>query len=164
MPMSKRKHIFISHHSADDDHITGMAKMLNRNNFEIRNSSLRLKPENQRKVDAGRVSDATLKRALRMKMSWSSTVVVLIGKNTYARPWVNWEIKKANELGKRIVGVYLRGGTEADKPPELEKYSNAIVNWNSNSIINAIEGKDSPFESPGGGLREPIHTPNTSRC
>lgn len=97
-------------------------------------------------------------------MSWASTVVVLIGKDTHKRPWVDWEIKKANELGKRIVGVYVRGGTEADAPKALDDYESARVNWNSTSIMDAIEGKDSPFEKPGGGQREPIHTSTTSNC
>jgi hypothetical protein len=91
-----------------------------------------------------------------MKMSWASTVVVLIGKETHKRPWVDWEIRKANELGKRIVGVYTRGGTEADVPPALDDYESARVNWNSDSIIDAIEGKDSPFEKPGGGSDSPF--------
>ena len=58
-----------------------------------------------------------------MKISWASTVVVLIGKETHSRPWVNWEIGQANKQGKRIVGVYARGATEADKPAALEKYA-----------------------------------------
>ncbi|CCD95365.1 conserved hypothetical protein [Bradyrhizobium sp. ORS 375] len=115
-------------------------------------------------MDRGLVKDETIKRLLRMKMSWASTVVVLIGKDTHKRPWVDWEIRKANELGKRIVGVYTRGGTEADVPEALNDYESARVNWNSDSIIDAIEGKDSPFENPGGGVRQPIHEPSNSSC
>lgn len=162
--MSKRKHVFISHHHADDEHVSRLTKMMKRNDIDLRNSSIRAKPANQRRLDEGRVSDNTIKRLLRMKMSWASTVIVLIGKNTHKRPWVDWEIKKANELGKRIVGVYTRGGTDADAPKALEDYESARVNWNSESIMDAIEGKDTPFEKPGGGLREPIHVANTSNC
>ncbi|PVY95455.1 TIR-like protein DUF1863 [Methylobacterium radiotolerans] len=97
-------------------------------------------------------------------MSWSSTVIVLIGKNTHKRPWVDWEIRKAHELGKRIVGVFVRGGTEADVPPALEAYKHAQVNWNSDSIIDAIEGRESPFEDPDGGERQPAYETPRSRC
>ena len=62
-----------------------------------------------------------------MKISWASRVVVLIGKDTHLRPWVDWEIQQANRQGKRIVGVYIRGGTQADLPPALEKYASAIA-------------------------------------
>jgi hypothetical protein len=161
--MSKRKNVFISHHHADDEHVTKLTDLLKRNGFELRNSSIRVKPANQARLDRGQVKEETIKRLLRMKMSWASTVVVLIGKETHKRPWVDWEIRKANELGKRIVGVYTRAGTEADVPPALADYESARVNWNSDSIIDAIEGKGT-FEKPGGGERVPIHEPMTSRC
>ena len=126
--MSKRRHVFVSHHHADDDHVTKLSSLLGRNGFEIRNSSIRAKPSNQARLDAKQIPERTLKRLLRMKMSWAGTVIVLIGKETHQRPWVNWEINKANELGKRIVGVYTYGGTKADIPPAFEKYGSALVN------------------------------------
>jgi len=156
--MSERKHVFISHHHADDEHVTRFTNMLKRNGYDLRNSSIRAKPANRKRLEEGRVSDQTLKRLLRMKISWASTVVVLIGKHTHERPWVDWEIRKANELGKRIVGVFARGGTEADIPPAFDDYGDALVNWNSDSFIDAVEGQDSPFEKSGGSeQREPVH-------
>jgi MTH538 TIR-like domain (DUF1863) len=162
--MSKRRHVFISHHHADDDHVSRLTEMLARQGFEVRNSSIRAKPANRERLQKGLIPENTLKRLLRMKMSWASTVVVLIGKETHGRPWVDWEIRKANELGKRLVGVYVRGGTESDIPPAFEEYGGALVNWNSASIIDAIEGKDSPFEGPNGTPREPVHASGKSRC
>lgn len=163
--MSKLKNVFISHHHADDDHVTRLTDMLNRNGFQLRNSSIRAKPANQERLNKGLIKDAVLKRLLRMKMSWASTVLVVVGKETHQRPWVDWEIKQANMLGKRIVGVYVRGGTEADVPPALNDYGTALVNWNSDSIIDAIEGKDRPFEKPGSSdQREPVHAGATSSC
>lgn len=148
--MSKRRHVFISHHHADDARVSGLTTMLGRAGYEIRNSSIRAKPANQRRLDEKRVPERTLKRLLRMKMSWASTVVVLVGKDTASRPWVNWEIDTAKRLGKRIVGVYERGGTNNDVPPALERYRDAMVTWNSEKVIDAIEGKDDPFEEPDG--------------
>jgi hypothetical protein len=123
-----------------------------------------MKPANQRRAEQGRIKDETIKRLLRMKMRWASTVVVLIGEKTHMRPWVNWEIEQAARLGKHIVGVYLRGGTEANVPKALNDYGSAIVNWNTESVVEAIEGRTSKFEKPGGGLRDPVHTIATSRC
>ncbi len=152
--MASRRHVFISHHHADDARVTGLTSMLARAGYQIRNSSIRAKPENQRRLDEKRVPERTLKRLLRMKMSWASTVVVLIGKDTHKRPWVNWEINKANELGKRIVGVYERGGTENDIPEAFADYGDALVSWNSANVIDAIEGRDIPFEKPDGSPRQ----------
>jgi hypothetical protein len=163
--MSKRRHVFISHHHADDEQVNKLTKLLGKKSYDIRNSSIRAKPSNQARIDAKQIPERTLKRMLRMKMSWAGTVIVLIGKKTHQRPWVDWEIKKANELGKRIVGVYTHGGTEVDIPAAFEKYGDALVNWNSDSVIDAIEGKDSHFENPGSGTtRDPVHAAPTSKC
>jgi hypothetical protein len=162
--MSKRRHVFISHHHADDEHVTGMTNLLARHGYEIRNSSIRAKPANQRRLEKGLVSERTIKRLLRMKMAWASTVVVIIGTRTHSREWVQWEIEKANNLGKRIVGVYAHGGTDAQKPVALEDYANSIVNWNAQTIIDAIEGKDNVFKDPFGNVRRPVHAPVTCRC
>ncbi|MCY4463554.1 MAG: hypothetical protein OXC26_24645, partial [Albidovulum sp.] len=59
--------------------------------------------------------------------------------------------------GKRIVGVYLRDGTEADVPKALNDYGHTIVNRNTMSVVDANEGKDNRFEKLGGELREPVH-------
>lgn len=160
---SKRRHLFISHHHKDDEQVTKLTNMLQNRGYDVRNSSVRMKPENQRRMNEKRVSNKAIERILSMKISWAGTVVVLIGKDTHNRPWVNWEIDKANEEGKRIVGVYLRGGTEADIPPSLEKYGDAIVNWNSDSIMNAIDGKSS-FETPEGLPRSSPNSGTTSNC
>ena len=148
--MTKRRHVFISHHHADDARVTSLTNMLRRNALEIRNSSIRAKPANAERLRKGLIAEKTLKRLLRMKMSWASPVVVVIGKNTHQRPWVNWEIETAHRLGKRIVGVYEHGGTENDIPAALDKYGDAIVAWNSKNIIGAIEGRCDPQETPAG--------------
>lgn len=160
---SKRKHLFISHHSKDDSHITKLSKLLSSKGYDIRNSSIRVNERNQNRLNQKKVKKEVLERVLRMKISWASTVVVLIGKNTHQRPWVNWEIDKANEQGKRIVGVFVRGGTNADIPPSLEKYANAIVGWNTESIIGAIDGRND-FQNPDNSSRDPINGFNPSDC
>lgn len=162
--MSNRKHVFISHHHADDDEVTKLTSLLQRSGHDIRNSSIRAKPANRQRLEQGLVSDRVIERLLRRKISWASTVVVLIGKHTHARSWVDWEIRKAHELGKRIVGVYARGGTEADIPPSLEDYASSIVGWNTDSIIAAIDGSQNSFETPDGMSRSPVHATVTSRC
>ncbi len=140
-----------------------MTELLTRNGHDIRNSSIRMKPANQRRVDQGMVSDRVIERVLRMKISWASTVVVLIGKETHARPWVNWEINQANAQGKRIVGVYTQGGTEADIPPAFEKYGSALVGWNADRIIAAVDGENN-FERPDGQVRAPVNASSNTIC
>lgn len=148
----KRKHLFISHHHKDDEAVSKFLSMISGHGYDVRNSSIRAKPENQKRLDENRVSEEVIRRLLRIKISWASTVVVLIGKDTHTRPWVDWEINKAKEQGKRIVGVFERGGTDADIPKALKDYGSAIVNWNTSSIISAIDGEN-VFKNPDGSNR-----------
>lgn len=161
---SKRRHVFISHHHADDAEVDKLTDLLSRHGNDIRNSSIRAKPANQARLDRGEIRDETIRRLLRMKISWASTVVVLVGENTHARPWVEWEIQEAHRQGKRTVGVFIRGGTDANKPAALEQYASSIVGWNSESIVDAIEGTENSFELPDGTARPPAHAGKTTKC
>lgn len=156
---SNRRHVFISHHFADDSSVSKLILLLAGKGYDFRNSSPRLKEANEKRLKEGKVPKKALERLLRMKISWAGTVVVLIGKDTHSRPWVNYEIKRAKEQGKRIVGVFERGGTNADIPKGILDYGSAIVNWNTESIIRAIDGENaflnsdgSPRALPGNGV------------
>jgi hypothetical protein len=161
---SKRRHVFVSHHHADDEGVTKMTRLLSGKGYDIRNSSIRAKPANAERLRKGLVSDDTIRRLLRMKISWAGTVVVLIGKNTHERPWVNWEIEQANKQGKNIVGVYEHGGTENEVPEALKNYASSIVGWNAESILAAIDGTNYAFENPDGTPKSPMHSSVTVRC
>ena len=149
-PDSLSRHVFISHHHQDDAAVDKLTRLLSSKGYDIRNSSIRAKPANQARLEKGLVSEEVIRRLLRLKIAWAQTVVVLVGKATHTRPWVDWEIAEANKRGKRIVGVYEHGGTAADLPENLKKYASEIVAWNSDSIITAIDGTDTPFQNPDG--------------
>ncbi|WP_412125862.1 TIR domain-containing protein [Vibrio cyclitrophicus] len=145
-----KKNVFVSHHHKDDVSVDGIARITAAKGYQLRNSSVRMKPENQRRVEEKKVSDRTIARLLRMKMRWASQVIVVIGTETHTRPWVNWEIKAAHQLGKPIIGVYENGLKDDVKLPEnLEKYATSIVGWRGESIVNALEGNAS-FQKPDG--------------
>jgi len=147
------KNVFVSHHHKDDASVDGLTNILSGKGYQIRNSSIRVKPDNQKRLDQKKVSDRTIARLLRMKMRWASQVIVVIGKETHTRSWVNWEIKAAHQLGKPIIGVYENGLKEKVPLPEnLEKYSTSIVGWRADSVIEALEGK-SQFQNPDGTPR-----------
>ncbi len=161
MSNGRTKNVFISHHHKDDVHVDRLTSLLAKSGFSIRNSSIRAKPANQERLDKGLVKDSTIRRLLRMKMSWAGTVVVLVGKETHTRPWVDWEIREANRQGKNIVGVYEHGLKEkVEVPPALDLYATSQVGWNSDCIIDAINGKPA-FQNPDGSpceLRDGAHS------
>ncbi|HFD32969.1 MAG TPA: TIR domain-containing protein [Gammaproteobacteria bacterium] len=144
------KNVFVSHHHKDDASVDGITGMLSGKGYQLRNSSIRVNPDNQKRLDQNKVSDRTIARLLRMKMRWASQVIVVIGKETHQRPWVNWEVKVAHQLGKPIIGVYENGlKDQVEIPENLKKYATSIVGWRSESVIDALEGK-SQFQNPDG--------------
>lgn len=146
----KIKNVFVSHHHKDDTSVDGLTSMVSGKGYQLRNSSIRVKPENQERIDKKQISDNTIARLLRMKMRWASQVIVVIGKETYQRDWVNWEIKAAHRLGKPIIGVYENGlKDQVEIPDNLKKYATSIVGWRSDSVVNALEGKIQ-FQNPDG--------------
>lgn len=48
-----------------------------------------------------------IKKWIDEQLQKRSCLVVLIGENTANRKWINYEIKKAYELNKGIVGIYI---------------------------------------------------------
>jgi len=94
--------VFISHHHADDAEVDKLTSLLAKKGYDIRNSSIRAKPANQERLEKGLVRPEVIRRLLRRKISWAGTVVVLIGKDTHTRPWVNWEVETAVKGGVKI--------------------------------------------------------------
>lgn len=54
-----------------------------------------------------RSGDSAVQRWIDNNMKYKRCVVVLIGAETHKRPWVRYEIKKAWEDGKAILGVHI---------------------------------------------------------
>lgn len=78
--------------------------------------------------------DETIKKWIDNQLSYRSVLVVLIGETTYSRKWVKYEIQKAYELGKGLVGIYIHNledlnGNQTDKGP------------NPFSFVKADDGK-----------------------
>lgn len=150
------RNVFVSHHHKDDASVDGLANILSGKNYQLRNSSIRVKPDNQNRLDQKKVSDKTIERLLRMKMRWASQVIVIIGKETHTRSWVDWEVKAAHDLGKPIIGVYENGLKEkVPLPGNLEKYATSIVGWRADSVIDALAG-ESQFQNPDGSPRPKV--------
>lgn len=144
------KNIFVSHQHNDADKIKDLQKLINTHGIRMRDSSIY-----ESKLKNNAKNEQYIKRELiKPQMLWAGTVVVLIGKDTAKSDYVNWEIKTAAEMGKRIVGVFLQGAKEEDIPEQLNEYGHALVGWNGDRIVRAINGEDMEWEKPDGTPRD----------
>jgi hypothetical protein len=65
--------------------------------------------------EAKKKGDIALKRMINSSLDNTSTTCVLIGSETYARPWVRYELLKSFVRGNFILGVHINGIRDKDK-------------------------------------------------
>jgi len=141
------KNVFISHVHEDDSLLSDLKSLISRAGMEVRDASITDEEPNYAE------NEQYIKyQILAPKIDWASTLVVLISHDTAYSDYVNWEIKYAVEHGKRVVGVFVQGATDADVPEELGKIGDAaIVGWQGNRIIDAINGDIAEWDNPQTG-------------
>lgn len=145
--MLREKNIFISHSHRDDDELPKLKALLEKCGYKIKDSSINSSnPNNANNPDY-------IKQLIRPKIKWAGAMIVLIGTDTHSREWVDWEIQNAVSQGKRVVGIYSRGAKDSDLPDGFDLLGDALVGWNSDKIIDAIEGEDI-WLTPDGYERE----------
>lgn len=92
-------------------------------------------------------TDSKIKEWIDEQMALRSCLLVLIGKSTSSRKWVKYEIEKAYELGKGIVGIYIHG-LKNEQEQQADKGSNPfynLFNEDGNRLSNFVECYDSEY-------------------
>lgn len=133
---SEIKNIFISHIHEDDEGLRKLKNLCKEHGLIIRDGSINAEKPNQ-----ATNPDYIKREILRPRIEWASTLVIYITPDTKDSEWVTWEIELAKELDKRIVGVWAYGEKDCELPEALDKYADAVVGWNGESIVDAITGK-----------------------
>lgn len=142
------KNIFVSHVHEDDEVLQELKELLRKGGYEIRDSSIDSSKPNEAKSE-----DYIKSEILAPRVRWASTMIVLISPDTHTSTWVDWEIEYAQKEGKRIIGVWVRGGQESDVPANLDLYADAVVGWQADRVMDAINGKINNWILPDGEER-----------
>ncbi len=101
-----RKRVFISYDYTNDKNYKNLLLTWDKNqdlDFSFYDMSVQVSVDSS---DA-----AAIKRDISAKIGDSSHFLCLVGKYTYKSRWVDWEIKKAAELKKKIVAVQVEKNT-----------------------------------------------------
>ena len=127
--MSKR--LFMSHSWAYSERYNSMVALLNnRPYFEWSNYSV---PESKAFVG---LSSQALAEQLRNQIRPSQCVVIIGGMWTNHSDWIQFEMDFAKSIGKPILGVRPRSAKVM--PAAVVAAADAVVNWNSDSIVAGI--------------------------
>lgn len=160
--MNNTHNVFISHYGRDDDQVQRLKQRYIDKGYKVRNFSI----DSTKHKNGRPPSEAVIRRLLRRQISWSGTVICLIGSKTHTRPWVNYEIRQAFAQGKRIVGIYQHGCNDSVRLPEaFKKYGGPLVGWNSiEKVLDPDQHASPKWENPDGSIKSPIQTGIRSNC
>lgn len=150
--MSTVKNVFVSHIHLDDAGLPDLMNLLGKHGMEARNYSITSDKENNAKSP-----DYIKNEILAPRIDACSALVVYITPDTKGSEWVNWEIEYAYKQGKTIVGVWELGSKGCEVPEALEEFHNAIVGWNGENIVDAINGDiEGPYDPDGAPVGIPV--------
>jgi len=87
--------------------------------------------------------DSAIERWIDETMRYKRCVIVLIGTDTSNRPWVKYEIKRAWELKKGLIGIYIHN-LRCPRSGTCAKGANPFMNWsiNNRSLASIITCHD----------------------
>lgn len=68
------------------------------------------------------------------RIKQSSVVVVAIGEETHTRPAVLWEIQKAHELGKPVIGMRIYSDKNHKIPQPMIEHGDKVLPWKLSAL------------------------------
>ncbi len=147
--MERIRNVFISHIHEDDEGLTDLKNLVARHGLICRDGSI-----TKGKFNEAHNEDYIKYQILAPRINWCSVLVVYISPDTKNSDFVNWEIDYAQKQGKRIVGVWERGAKDCELPEALDQYADAVVGWNGESIVDAINGDSNDWHQPDGSQHD----------
>ncbi len=139
------RNLFISHIHKDDEGISKVKEIAEQHGMTVRNGSI-----TSDRPNSATSEDYIKYRILAPRINWASVLVVYITPETRHRPWVDWEIEYAHKQGKRVIGVWAWGAKDCEVPEALKHYGDAVVGWNGESIVDAINGESNNWHKANG--------------
>lgn len=124
--------IFISHSWKYDDEYKRLKGLLDNSGIDWRDYSI---PVDDPIHDAK--NDKQLRAAIDSKIKMSSVVIVMAGVYATHSEWINAELEISENYDKPIVAVKGRGSKKTSII--AKNAATRVVNWNTNSIVGAIE-------------------------
>lgn len=126
------KHVFLSFVEEDLD-----GANLFRGQAKNKNSALQFDDYSVR-VPYNSDDAAYIRRQISDKIRAASTTICLIGQTTSLSSWVNWEVEKSAEAGKKVIGVRLYAGVACPTPAAVTAAKARVLDWDIAAIVAEI--------------------------
>jgi hypothetical protein len=125
------RHVFLSFVAEDLDYVN-----LFRGQAKNKNTSLSF-DDYSVKVPYNSTQAGYIRGKIKDKIRTASVFICLVGADTSKSLWVNWEIRTAQQLGKRIIAVRLRSASDP-LPVALTEVGAKVVGWDTAAIVSLI--------------------------
>lgn len=132
MTEEPRRRVFISFHMEDEAQVELLRQQAKDERYDIEFTDYSIKEP----------FDEKWKTRATERIRQSSVFVVMIGSETYKREAVVWEINKAYELGKKVVGVRIYKDKNHQIPEPLLRNGAKIIDWSLKDIAAELKEKD----------------------
>jgi len=120
---SGRKNVFISFAYEDIDEVN-----LLRAQAKNENSILEFNDHSVSEAFDSERADY-IKQKLRERINRCSTTVVYLSPDTLNSRWVDWEVEKSVELGKRVIATHKGDAPPTGLPSFIQKHGIKVVKW-----------------------------------
>lgn len=124
-----KRRVFISFHVEDEAQVQLLRQQAKDERFDIEFIDYSVKEP----------FDNKWKTRCTERIKSSSVFICMIGPQTYKREAVLWEINKAYELGKKVIGVRIYRDRNHKIPKPLKDNNAKITDWNLSDIANELE-------------------------
>ena len=138
--MATRRRVFFSFHYSADAWRAGQVR-----NMGVVEGNEPVSDNDWEEVKRG--GDKAIKRWIDGQIKGKSCAIVLIGSNTSGRKWINYEIKKAWEDGKGVVGIYIHNLKDQDGN-QSAKGANPFyrLSLNGKRLSTVVKAYDPPYK------------------
>lgn len=121
--------MFISFHIEDEAQVELLRSQAKDPRFEVEFTDYSVKEP----------FDEKWKTRCEERIKQSSMVCVALGPETWQRPAVRWEVKKAYELGKPVIGIRLYKKVQCPIPDLMRQEGAKVFGWKIDDIQNEIQ-------------------------
>ena len=131
--MATKKRIFISYDYDNDRNRRFLLTAWDKNkefDFEFYDGSLNVAVES--------TNAAYIKSVIKPKIEAASHLLCIVGKHAHKSDWIAWEINKAIELGKKLIGVKLES-TNTTPSALLNAGATWAMSFTFDSIKKAVD-------------------------
>lgn len=126
---SARRRVFISFHVEDEAQVELLRQQAKDEKYDIDFIDYSVREP----------FDSRWKTRCTERIKQTSVFICMIGPETHKREAVLWEINKAYELGKKVIGVKIYRDKNNKIPKPLKDNNAKIMNWNLSDITKELD-------------------------